>query len=112
MKRIFKSFESRQKRNQLKPGDVARVKISGEPVYILNTGNNGVVDTVRIRRAKVTRDGIEYTADDLVAGEVESVEESIDREFAEVLYRHKLSSGKGTKVEVIDIDLEEPGNIQ
>jgi hypothetical protein len=71
----------------ISPGDVVRVKISNETVFVQSVTNS----SARVLRAVTTRDGVMYVSHELPPDALESVEESIQREFKEALYRHNLA---------------------
>lgn len=71
----------------MKPGDIVRVKFTGETVQVRDKTPTGLIEVVRSR---VTRDGIEYETECFDSFALESVEANIDREFAEVKYRQAL----------------------
>ena len=71
----------------MNPGDILRVKISGETVYIDRTLAEG---DVVARRALATKDGIRYVTTTFAPDELEPVEANIDREFREAVYRTNL----------------------
>ena len=81
----------RQKRSKtIKPGDLARVKITGETVQVIEVENS----LIKASRARVGRDGIEYELQTFFPFALETVEANIDREFAEVIYRQQLMKQK------------------
>ena len=73
----------------MKPGDILRVKISGETVQVLKEAKpEGYVSVLR---ARATRDGIEYFPETMDDFTLEPVEANIDREFREAVYRSELA---------------------
>ena len=72
----------------MNPGDILRVKISGETVQVLKAPNE--VGLVEVLRALATRNGIEYQREHVDAHVLEPVEANIDREFREAVYRTNL----------------------
>ena len=71
----------------MNPGDILRVKISGESVIVVDAG---LPVGIKVRRARITRDGMEYEPAIFAAYELEPVEANIDREFREAVYRTNL----------------------
>lgn len=75
--------------------DIFRIKISGETVQLINLDVIEDDDTpVSVLRAKTTRDGLQYEQVTIPLSSLETVEESIQREFKEAVYRHELMSSK------------------
>ena len=72
----------------MNPGDILRVKISGETVQVLKAPNE--TGLVEVLRALATRNGIEYQREHVDACVLEPVEANIDREFREAVYRTNL----------------------
>ena len=70
----------------MNPGDILRVKISGETVQVILVEDG----KVGILRAIPTRDGIEYEVETVDEFTLEPVEANIDREFREAVYRTNL----------------------
>ena len=72
----------------IKANSIVRVKYSGETVYVLGEANSA--GSVQVRRARITRDGIEYIPEIFRKEELEPVEENIQREFKEGVYRQQI----------------------
>lgn len=73
----------------MKPGNIAKVRISGELVFITDR-TKWFGKAVITRRAVTTRDGLEYLYEEFQPNELETPEAAIDREFEEAMYRTKL----------------------
>jgi hypothetical protein len=84
---LWALYEVVGKGEHLNPGDIFRVKISGETVIVVDAG---LPVGIKVRRAMITRDGIEYEPALFAAYELEPVEANIDREFREAVYRTNL----------------------
>ncbi len=92
----------------LKAGEVVSVKVTGEYVYL--TGKQFDNGQFEVHRAKLTRDGIEHQYDAFEAGELETVEEHIDREVKEAFL--KLDAQKkvmNAKMQALENQPVEPG---
>lgn len=88
----------------LKPGDIARVKISGELVQVRELFPND--EGYLVLRAVGKRDDVEYKTAIFALDALETTEQSIDREFAEALYRWKLQR-KGVEIEKLSDEQDE-----
>lgn len=61
----------------MNPGDVVLVKISGEPVFVLDVLNNKYV----VRRAVQSDSGVQYVEEGFLPGELTTYEDSLKEEF-------------------------------
>lgn len=64
----------------VKVGDVAYLRTTDEPSYVLEV--NG--DNVKVRRPIMTNDGIKHLVEDYVMGELETTEEAHVRKLEEM----------------------------
>ena len=90
----------------MKYGDVMRVKISGEPVLVLDTEPD--VTTV-LRLTAQDKTGV-YLSEDLPTIALETVEEAARREFEEMAFKSELMDAYATRKS--GLPLEANGNIQ
>lgn len=68
-------------------GDVVLVRISGEPVYIFGTYDDG---TLKVRRAVQTEDGIDYRVEGFRPGELQTEADRVQEEFDKQLAFYKM----------------------
>lgn len=77
------------------------MKFSGENVFVVGEEDG----MIRVHRARITRDGLEYCSEYFMPNALETVEANIDREFAEVIYRQKLMKAKLDEEQDINMEL-------
>lgn len=87
----------------MKPGDVVRVRVNGENVTVLKVEAENVI----VRRAVSGQEGIRHEYADFEPCELETVHESIQREFNEAIYRHKLAMSQMDAVEAVEVSAKE-----
>lgn len=93
----------------MKPGDLARVKISGETVLVVR--KSGWLDGLDFVVMRFNTGENKYHFEYFLEDALETVEQNIDREFAEVVYRQKLMRSKLDEDAEIDFAVDE-GQVQ
>ena len=91
----------------LKAGEVISVKTTGE--YVFFTGRQFDDGKWEVHRPKLTRDGIAHVYDSFEAGELETVEEHIEREVRDAFL--KLDAQKkvmDAKMQALQTQPDEP----
>jgi hypothetical protein len=71
-------------------GNVAAIKVTGERVFVLSTGNNGLDTVYTVRRPVVGPNGIQHIVENFTPDELEAPDESIRRELNDILTKRKL----------------------
>jgi hypothetical protein len=91
----------------LKVGEVHSLKVTGEYIYL--TGKQYDNGKWEVHRPKLTRDGIDHVYDAFEAGEIETVEEHIEREVRDAFL--KLDAQKkvmDAKMQALQTQPDEP----
>lgn len=76
-----------------KPGDIAYLKLAGDPVFVLATkpaNRLNFTALVEVRRPVATRDGIEYKLEEFYAEELETLDDKNGRDLEELDRKRKL----------------------
>jgi len=88
----------------LKAGEVIAIRTTGEFVYF--TGKQLDSGQWEVHRPKLTQDGIDHVYDSFEAGELETVEEHIEREvkeaFMKIAAQKKVMEAKMKALEAVE----------
>jgi hypothetical protein len=68
-------------------GDLLTIKTTGELVYVLSETDR---KTFKVRRPVMSRDGITHFTDEFFADELETIEEHLRRELADMKLKARL----------------------